>query len=76
MTALPCWYVHVRLTEKPRRDAGYIVAAFTERSAKVQTRKRVGSTAKILDANPVAYAHAWRIDFAEPYVAASDAEPE
>jgi len=38
------------------------VAAFTERSAKIQARKQLGGEWVIKDASPVKYAHAWVID--------------
>jgi hypothetical protein len=57
------WFVQVELSAKPLRHASYAVAAFTERSARVQTRKRIGKGPKIIRVNPVDYAHAWRIDF-------------
>ncbi len=60
-----CWFVHVRLTLKPARKVAYIVAAYTERSARVQARKRLGKGPVITEVNRVPYAHAWRIDFAD-----------
>lgn len=48
-----------------RRDGvsiGLAVAAFTERSARLQVRKLLGASARI-ELSPMRYAHAWKIDF-------------
>lgn len=50
------WFVHARVGNKPVNLA---VAAFTERSAKVQARKRLGPQATIEQVTAVVYAHAW-----------------
>lgn len=53
------WFIHATRDELKMCLA---VAAFTERSAKVQARKALGPRAVITAANPVCYAHAWFID--------------
>ncbi len=58
-----CWFVQVRLTDKPLRFASLLAVAHTEKSARMQARKQLGKGPAILYVNPVKYAHAWKIDF-------------
>lgn len=65
------WYVHAVLSGKShdfdaRREICLAVAAFTERSARMQARKRLGKAAIIKEVGPVQYAHAWVIDHSFP----------
>lgn len=57
------WFGHARLNG---RTLALAVAAFTERSARMHIRKRLGPAAQIDDVQPVVYAHAWLIDFRPP----------
>lgn len=50
------WFAHAKLG---REDVSMAVAAFTERSAKMQVRKRLGKQGVIERISPVPYAHAW-----------------
>ncbi len=54
------WFVHANYGAK---GVCFAVAAFTERSARVQARKQLGPKGVITDVQPVPYAHAWPIDF-------------
>jgi hypothetical protein len=58
------WFVHAR---HEQRHVKVAVAAFTERSARVQARKLLnlsqGSQFTIEQVSPVTYAHAWVIDY-------------
>ena len=53
------WFAHVQVDEK-KLAVG--VAAFTERSARMQVRKLLGPEAYIGGISPVSYAHAWVLD--------------
>ena len=50
------WFVHAR---NSRETVNLAVAAFTERSARVQARKRLGPRFTITEVGSVDYAHAW-----------------
>jgi hypothetical protein len=54
------WFVEAHVGKE---HVGLAVAAFTERSARVQARKRIGRDAVIAGVSPVRYAHAWVINF-------------
>ncbi len=58
------WYVEATLGV-----GGHVslaVAAFTERSARIQARKRLGKTVTIDRVGLVEYAHAWVISHRDP----------
>lgn len=53
------WFVHARVG---REDVALAVAAFTERSARVQARKTLGADSEIEGVTAVPYAHAWVVN--------------
>lgn len=53
------WFVHAK---HGGISINLAVSAFTERSARMQARKRLGPSCMIVEANPVVFAHAWVID--------------
>lgn len=53
------WFVHARYHTTPMCLA---VAAFTERSARVQATEAMGPHGTIESVTAVPYAHAWKID--------------
>jgi hypothetical protein len=53
------WFVHA---EQGGEHVNLAVAAFTERSARVQARKLLGPGYTISEVDPVLYAHAWVMD--------------
>lgn len=57
------WFVHAR-AKSGGEAVNLAVAAFTERSARVQARKRLGPGFAIDGVNPVRYAHAWVLNHA------------
>ncbi len=57
------WFVAVDTIDgKVTRQAVYIVAAFTERSARRQARAAHGKQGTITRVGPIDYAHAWRAE--------------
>ncbi len=63
---VPCWFVDFQFSDNPTRYANLVVAAFTERSAKVQVTRRLGAKGKIIRIVPIKWACAYVIDRAYP----------
>ncbi len=55
----PCWFVHGM---RGKERVHLAVAAFTERSARVKARKRIGPTFAIREIIPITFGQAWVID--------------
>lgn len=52
------WFVHAK-AKNGHEAVNVAVAAFTERSARMQARRCIGAGFYIKEANPICYAHAW-----------------